>query len=808
MGRITGTLAFFVVFAVFLTSCGGGGGSTSAVGGATGPASALTVAEKVSVVDAQSGGGTGSPTRASGRVRALSAPPVPSTSDYFTDRANVYVQERSVEAFGTVNEILCMIAQTRYDAMLNLGAFKAQVDTNQCKGQDSASAGGQQSANQSSGSNMPNYELWTVESSRADNTSPQILKAWIHEAAGEHEPEKVIYAKAVITEGVSDTNPYGIFTINFKAFPVIGGTEQSQEMFKGVLKAEVDSGTGKVVLKFFDVGGFSTPEGSQTFTERVAVDRSSGSSGGGKIYTQNVSTPGGTQTTNFTIAFNDNNFLRAGIDNICLDRKNFDSSAWRYGVYDDTGTRVARNSGFPVRLSRSGTDYHGWIGYWGPWFQDNVTLTNGETVYKQTYGSGGGSETAYQVLVSGGKLKKHTRKTLTLGEIVNIPLDLSEFDQATGTDNQFRVLWDGAKLSKIAKMNKTNYTWENITPTDIDMNALRYPELYFWSQALGGSVQVKLQGCTPGGTPPNNTFACTADNTTPVVSYTEVVVNPTDPVPSTLACFENCPDAAALDGPNPYKSVSGFQQVAPSLATYASYTFSLGNMVLLDGGNEVVSSASNAAFPWGLMTGPLFEPASPNLGQLACDWDNTGNSTCAWQARSNLTVYYTWETGPNSWNRFVGLQSGSSFLSFDPPLLLEYTHLDAGKYQNAKFYLEYSGFGDLHGIPGKCVDMNTGLDVDCSTGGPGSSIRWVPEFTIQDGSSMTSGGATYYVKALDKEQRMRKVDGACSGLDVTPYSLLALPTLSEFTDPTTGSGAIGSEPPVTGAPAVIGGVLQ
>ncbi|MEK6779304.1 MAG: hypothetical protein AABY80_06495, partial [Candidatus Deferrimicrobiota bacterium] len=555
------------------------------MGGATGPASALTVAEKVSVVDAQSGGGTGSPARASGRVRALSAPPVPSTSDYFTDRTNVYVQERSVEAFGTVNEILCMIAQTRYDAMLNLGAFKAQVDTNQCKGQDSASAGGQQSANQSSGSNMPNYELWTVESSRIDNTSLQILKAWIHEAAGEHEPEKVIYAKAVITEGVSDTNPYGIFTINFKAFPVIGGTEQSQEMFKGVLKTEVDSGTGKVVLKFFDVGGFSTPEGSQTFTERVAVDRSSGSSGGGKIYTQNVSTPGGTQTTNFTIAFNDNNFLRAGIDNICLDRKNFDSSAWRYGVYDDTGTRVSRESGFPVRY---GT-VNGWIGYWGPWFPDNVTLQSGDTVYKQTFGSGGGSETAYQILVSGGKLKKHTRKELLLSEIVNIPLDYNEF----GTDNQYRVVWNGTAFKKVATMNKTNWTWADLSPqVDMNLNALKFPELYFWSQALGGSVQVKLEvaGYDNNSTmdPSDDTFSCVATGTTPVVTYQEVTVNPGDTIPASLACFENCPDAAAIGTSNPFKIVSSFQQAAPTDAVPAAYTFSPDNMVLLDGGSEVV----------------------------------------------------------------------------------------------------------------------------------------------------------------------------------------------------------------------------
>ena len=234
MKRSMGTLVLFVLTAMVLASCGGGGGGAASGSGAAAPASAMTVAEKVSVVDAQSGE-TSSPARAPGRSRTPSPPPVSSSSDYYTDPANVYVQERSVEAFSTVNEILCMIAQTRYDAMLNQGPYKAQVDSNQCRGRDSASSGGQQSANQSSGANMPKYEMWTVESSRADNTAPQILKAWIHEPAEDMEPEKVIRAKMVITSGVSASNPYGIFHIDFKAFPVVGVVEQSTEMFKGVV---------------------------------------------------------------------------------------------------------------------------------------------------------------------------------------------------------------------------------------------------------------------------------------------------------------------------------------------------------------------------------------------------------------------------------------------------------------------------------------------------------------------------------------------------------------------------------------------
>jgi len=805
-GRV---LTILLPLALLLFSCGGGG-STSSV---TGQATALTVVEKVSVVDAQAGGGaqpaSAAPARRAG-PRPLALPTDPN-SDYVKDKANVYVEERSVESFNLVNEILCMMSQTRYGAMLNMGPYKAQVDMKACKGKDSVSAGGQQSANQSSGANMPEYEMWTVDSSRVDGSSPHIVKVWLHEAAQDMEPEKLIYVNVSITEGVSASNPLGIFTLNFEGHPSPGGVPGPQVMFRGVLKAERDAITGKVLLKFFNDGGFSIPgEGNVSFTEKVLLDRNADGSGGtGTLFNQE-SSPGGSKTTAFDIAFNGNNFLRDdGTSSVCLDRKNFDSSAWRYGLYDESGARVNRNSGFPVLLTRSGTDYHGWIGYWGPWFPNNLALLDGETVTKQTYGNGGGTPEQFTAMVRGGKLKKHTRRILTLGDVVNVPLDYHEFDQATGIDNQFRVIWDGANFKKTAVMDKSNWTWTNISPVLFDLNNLKYSELFFWSQSQGGSVQVKLQGCTPDnkGTPDpsDDTFACSAGNGTPVVSYAEVTVSPSDTIPVTLACFENCPDSAKVVASNPYPFVdnlSGYQPVPPTdpSLVYKAYTFS--GMILKDGGNDLI--ATDNIYNWGLMSGPLFEPSASNLNMLQCEFDN--NATCGWQARSNLPVFYTWETGPNSWNKFTALQSvpAGTFVSFDPPLSAEYVHTGNG-YTNAKFYLEYNGFGDLHGIPGKCVDMDTGLDADCSQGGPGSFIRWVPEFTIPDGSVATSGATSYYVKALELEQRMKAVAGSVctsAGLTTTSYAS-QLPTLSDWTAP--GNGA---EPVVSGAPAVVGGVLQ
>jgi hypothetical protein len=126
--------------------------------------------------------------------------------------------------------------------------------------------------------------------------------------------------------------------------------------------------------------------------------------------------------------------------------------------------------------------------------------------------------------------------------------------------------------------------------------------------------------------------------------------------------------------------------------------------------------------------------------------------------------------------------------------------------------MEYAGFGNLHGIPGICVNMETGLEANCSEGGPGVPIRWVPAFTIpgtQASGDLTevvadlaTGTATYFVKALEIEQRMKKDESGCTALASTITTYL-LPDIADWVAP-----AIGVEPVITAPPAVIGGVVQ
>ena len=777
-------------------------------------ATSLQVADKVSVVDAKLSGSVAAVAPLKIGLFKVTAADLADTSDYKFDKTQVWVSEQSAEAFETINNILCSVAQTKYDEMLNKGDYIALVDDNQCNTNKSdASSAAQDSQNQSSSSNMPDYSTFVVNSSRADNNSPQIGKVWVHDKAGKggsNDPEMLILVRFTITEAKGDTNPYGLFHMEFVGYEAPNGVpDTSKIMFKGVLKSEKDATTGKVLLKFAeqDFG----PWGGQ---RQIALDRSGdGLTGKGSVYEAHIEN-GTPFTSTFNIAFDQNYFLRNdGTKSICLDRNQFDESAWRYGLYDSTGTRVNRNSGFSVNTKADGSGKYGFIGYWGLWIDNNVTLNNGDFLYKFDHSNSGAAPLQYTVMKAGGKLKKHTKKVMTLVDVKGIPLNYSICDQ-NGCSN-FQVVWNGTdqKFYKTASMPSncsSNCQWQNITPpVELDLTTLQWGELNFYSQSLSGQVRVPLMNCVqtfptcsfPDPCLPPTTTCEAPANTTNVIFFAEDIVYPTDIVPASFACYDNCPQVDA-DG----EAYTSMMSSGPS-NTATTYTFDNSTMLLMTTGTStvpVVMSVATTTNQWGVMSGAMFEPTSANLSALGCPWD--ANQVCGWKAWSALDVFYTWETGPGSWNQFSALKNADgTILKFDPPLQVKYVHHKAGSPSDgATFMMEYSGFGNLNGIPGKCVNMDTGLDADCA---PSPTIRWVPAFVIPptqaDGSltKVSLDTTDYFVKPLELEQRMQKDDTGCTGLTTTSYTLPDLAT--EWTDP-----AIGTEPVVTSAPAVIGGVVQ
>ena len=766
---------------------------------------ALKVAEKISVVDAK--GGT--PSQESPGKSAGSVPP---DSDYEQDETFSFVEEESVETFSIMNEILCMTAQTKYEEMLNAGNYKALIDMNQCEQERDNASNADGADSQSAGSSVPDYEQWTVNSSRNDNASPHVVKVWIHESAedkggeeGGGEPAKLIYAKTEITEAASEANPYGIFTLNFEAYPEAqaaavskkrrGAKGGGEPMMKGYLKAERDP-SGEVLLKFAMESG---PGSEEEMSEKATLSRHE-SGGRGSTRFRFAFGPW-VEEGNYDIAFSDDYFLRSdGTESVCFDRNNFEETAWRYGLYDSvTGSRVSPRSGFPVTLTVDGREYYGWIGYWGMWFPEELEIESGTTVYKQNFG--GGDEVPYQLFIAQGKLRKHTKKLLTLEEIKNIPLDMWDDSE----QRNYRTIWNGTEFEKVAVFSEENKMWADLEPPQtMDLSSLNQDTLSFWSNALGGNVRVKLDCTSSEGEPGQVSFECSADDSSTVVFFEETVVYPGDNVPPSFACMSQCPNGANSATGSVFfdDSALNFQNTAPASADYVAYTFDQDTMLLMHGTTEIVQTVENATYQWSIRSGPMFEPTEANLQQLACEWDQSGNSTCGWQAWDKLDQYYTWETGWNDWSRFTALKNSSNqFERFEPPLPVQYVHEQTDtsaydyKYSGTTFYLEYNGFGDLHGIPGRCVD-ETGEDASC-----GPETRWIPELTIPDGSEMQGDEASYLAKALEKEQRMRKVEASeCSSLTLVSYTL---PSISDWVAP-----KIGSEPVVEGPPAVVGGVVQ
>ncbi|GMT42890.1 MAG: hypothetical protein IEMM0002_1301 [bacterium] len=843
--------AFIVAVGLALSGCSSGTGDgttsgttttttttgTDVVGAVT--VAALSIAERVSVIDANSSASSSPKAKAFkaltdnlalGAVADLAA-----TSDYNTDPQFVWVEERSTGAFDSVNEILCYISQTKYDSFVNRGAYIAQVDTSKCdSGRDSA-GGGESSQNQSSGSNAATYEYWTVNVTRADATSPMYFNVWVNqnqEGPGGGTMESQILIRGAVTASAADSPPYGLFTMNFIGHPknADGSLDTANILFKGFLNSVLDA-AGDASIEFGQKMGQTFGGGSELATLYRAVD---GTTGSGTVAFEERFGPEGGSTEAaalFDFAFDADSFKRQkqdGTESVCLSRTTFDSTVWRYSLYNDEnhatdpGGRLAINSGMPILYNDGATDYYGWVGFWGLWFPDDVTLTTGTTVSKLEWGNAGQTtSTDYSVFISGGKLKKHTKQTVTLGDLVGVPLS---WWGCTGTYpndvcGEYRVEWDGTDLVKTAQRDNTTWVWVDLSPTValIETDFTGQWDFWFWSEALRGNGRFPLR--TSDGT----TYLVPATGTV-VTFYLEEMIYPGDAtVPASLVCFENCPDPARINGdlsasfpdstwevqPNIHLQTG----VAPAASTNYTYTYDTNAMTLTEdsSGSSVVQTSANSAIEWGIWTGPMFDlnasdydddndintPNLTNLAALACDWDTS--STCAWQAQDRLSSYYTWETGMEPWSKFTVLKDASDvFVTFDPPITVEYTNASS-----VKFYLEYGGVGDLWGIPGKCVDEN-GADADCNDWTTGF-IRWVPEFNIPDGTPVTNaadGTTIYYVKAMEKEQRMTDAGVGCTITDtITSYTLPDPETT--WVDP-----AIGGEPAVTDPPAVVGGEVQ
>lgn len=779
-------------------------------------------------------------------------PTPPSTSPYYTDAPNEYVQDATSDGLSNLNMVLCIMnAMSPANMLTSKGVltgattevkYVALVDKNKCDSKARSSSTNSSGASNGSTS-TPNFMTALVDVTRGSNaTDPMIAKIWM--TLTEQGQTNNISVKLTATQDPTSLPPYGQLRLDYAGYS--GGLLQ----FNGF----VDTLGGQV--SYVETGGNSS-------NVALAINATTLTSGNGKIHAvPNVN--GVPSPVTYTFAYVPGFYARndGTSSDQCFDRTkaHANRSVWTYGTYDaSTGLHVDQiHPGFPLKATggsslsgMSGQQLFGFASYWGVNFgglDPTVisALSDGpvsSSALSNIVDGRTGNTTQYNLNKSSGKLTKWTQNSTTLGAISGIPFSffaegcklanggtgvgvISSPSGASCTApfipdyRNFVMQWNSS-LTLTRGGTPITGNFQVIGEQSCGPNgcmAITYSSattvkqgfmqmaINGWADALGSiSIPIPpLDSMTTGGT----TYHADAD---PVNYYTQSNVIPGDPTVTTLYCLSNCPTSASL-------------AAAAASTTSPSYTSPFASPTDTQWGNgsaEVTytfdSTGLNSSSATVVLTSALSDPTyqgGVNSGRMyASDLATaTASGGCplgvAFCEPSNPSAYYTYQTGLNQWNQNMWLipVGSNTAVAFDPPVSVPFTVPTGSAYGNwsgKAIQLQFNGFGNLNGIPGNCVDPVSNAQVNCS-----QSARFVPAFAIPDGSQLTIGASTVLTKALNSELRLAPVLCSTAGLSTSgvtasvPTASPANPALSS--DPS----YIGTAPVLTSPPAVIDGVIQ
>jgi len=703
-------------------------------------------------------------------------------TDYTTDKTRAYVWDESMGPMQMVNQILCYVGQTRADQLVNQ-TYTALVDTARCERDEEDS----DDMGQSSGNAETEYQLWTIESTRETNDSPQRVRIWVpSEDSDSDDPmdQQSILVDVTIASSPSDELPFGDFNMSWKGVVDMNGNEMST--MQGTIQT-VENQDGKLQFMFYN--GSDMPGMDFSFSEaaNVILDDADGTSGIGKTATHRAD-PFFEFHSEFSVAYDPSRFLRGKDENedglpdaqLCNDRLNMDENVWRYNLYhQDSGDRVEMNSGFPFTAEVAGDQLDGYISYWGMWLPGDVDRSSIQTITRHDY-SGEGNNAVYDVIHTPGKLIKRSKSTIPLADLDGTHFnywDNGEYLVEYTTDaelNDGRIAGD-AGFFKIAEIS-FNEGERQVTP--IDPIFIDSDFMHFWSESLGGSIAY-------------DSFADPLN----IVAFQEEFISGTDgslfgsATVAQLDCYNDCLKAGitaeqlAGIGESPYYPNSEDPTI-PAV----TYSFSASDLTLRDPeGNAVAMlDGENAADMWGMHSGAMVLAGTV----LDNPWDTY-----------NQEVSFVWETGPNDWNKmtFIREQGAAEFVQFDRPMQFLYTHSNDNdrnsadsQYAGQSYLLEYGGPGDLWGFPELENDQ-----------------RHMRAFSLADGSALSNQSGDYVVKATELEKRMKAlaVEACTTGdnaMTLNDALSIELPTSADVAPINFG---LSDKPVVTDSPRVVGGEI-
>ena len=649
------------------------------------------------------------------------------------DKTNVFVEERSMEALAQAESILCFINQTRFETQVNKGAYVAVVNESLCENKEKDQNGGQ---------SLMNMKVIATREANA----PLNAVGWIEE---EDDGEKhFIHWRLVIAEGSSATNPLGIFRFNW-AFKNAAG----EQMGGGLIESYRSSASG-LGLRFYSSDG-NSEEGGYTAANAEMTLGADGAINGGKATTAQV-WEGSEWSFNsqYKIDFNDSYLYKSGTEtsgnsgneetesgDACVDRGAYNSVVYRYGLYNDDGSRKNLNSGFPIEFEVDGETRHGHASYWGLWTEGEVALDNGAEVNRVDWSSGDKVTTPYTVIHAPGKLIKYTKKTLKLSELANTDLRMWEYNEQTQESATYIVHWNGSQFVKIAKEVQNQ---DGPPSYEEASGAVTAPEwgFNFWAESLNANIGIPK--------------TATLSNDLELSYHSQETVSGSEAANLTLSCYSRCPK---VDGSGGYDNENEWE-IRLNTATPISYTFNASDKNLYSG--STAFSAPSSQDNW-IESGALV--TSAQLGNLG------SQNISPWELQGQLDSFYKWQSSANPWGQYYSVKDANgAIVTFDKPLEFKYVHSQASDYDGKAendgygktFRLNYGGFGDLWGIPWENVE---------------GSSESKPIFSLKTGTVLTDdAGSSYRVKAIDVAQMLTVVDaGLCTGAGLDPAGAPALP---------------------------------
>lgn len=692
-----------------------------------------------------------------------------SNTDYSNAKTFTQAEEPALEALKTVNMILGFIKDSNFHNFVNQGPYKALMKKDE-DGNGASSGSGVTTTTEQ----LNPMVLDVTRDTTWDGTGtppPMKVKFWMNDKVDGHPMVIIGYIKA--QHEVNYEYPLGKMKLDFQGFFADSNAtiDTNSPFMKGALSLDKATGTdaanGRADVKFiqdmtFDGTNWQTTVLNMTYDVHVDTNgdgtvNSQDTQGTGVAYTrtENYLSNNGSMAS-FEIAFSPESYKIQKVDtaNIvdrtdpatnnsikaysvtsnsetCKSKTAFTKKVYQYGLYNvNDGTRVNINAGFPIENENNDTT--GYIGYWGLWSEDNL-IKAGDVVHRV---DGIDSSKNYTVFQTKGRLIKNTKTSTTMDKLIGNKL---KFFTHVGTDMStsanYVIYWNGSTFEVYGKeqCNETgcSLNTEN-NPSFNDLNKSEYSTA--WSDTLQSNVPVRAGLSNSDTVYYHIQETITPDTNLTLVNFGYEIINP---------------DMNLSNDANYNQESIRADQNSTVLGNVYKYIVDNGVLIDVNRSNKPVIvpsdtnfSITNSSHPfwkWGAQMGPLLDVGSNETDSNA----STYNASNAFGVEQNATVFYTWETGLNQWNRSTTLVDNSTGnkVKFDKPLDIAYTHTnnndinyngtDAVARNGELFMLHYDG-------------VNLGIPWTYDQ----TANRWMPAINID--SNVTIGYSNQYVvKALN-----------------------------------------------------------